>query len=98
MKAERRQRAQLNRSSSLLDLSTTAKDRPAAAGSQAPSAAAKPVPGRKTHIGGVGQRRVTLDAGAAKRLPRESPYSLVPSCDVTDSKFLRNGQSIKLHV
>ena len=96
MRAERRQRAQLNRSSSLLDLSTTAKDR--LAGSRAPSAAAKPVPGRKTHIGGVGQQRVTLDAGAAKRLPRESPYSLVPSCDVTDSKFLRNGQSIKLHV
>ena len=94
MRAERRQRAQLNRSSSLLDLSTTAKDRPAAAGSQAPSAAAKPVPGRKTHI----EQRVTLDAGAAKRLPRESPYLLVPSCDVTDSKFLRNGQSIKLHV
>ena len=92
VKAERRERAQLSRSSSLLDLSTAKKDQ-RAAGSRRPSAAAEPVPSsqRETGVGGGAstsgfsgrQRRVTLDVAASKRLPCTSLFSKAPSLSGT---------------
>jgi len=86
-KADRRQRSQLNRSSSLLDLSTTARRDQRAAGSQPPSASAvaKPVPnsqletrvGSDLLTGGVSslRRRATLDVATSRRLLRMSLLS-----------------------
>ena len=83
VKAQRREHAQLTRSSSLLDLSTSRKD-PRAAGTRTPTAVAKPVPdsqlGQATGVGsGVSadgfsrrQHRASLDVARSRRLPRMS--------------------------
>ena len=92
MKDERRRRSQLNRSSSLFDLSasrrTDAEDHRHAAGSQLPGASAKPVPDSesevKRHISGdieessknSRQRRRALDVATSRRMPRALNLSL----------------------
>jgi len=88
-KAKRRERAQLTQSSSLLDLSTTARKDQHAAGTQRPGTTAKLVPNRQSSeardlgdlsTGGFNtrQRRATLNVATSRKLPRTLLSVVVP--------------------